>query len=326
VKRREFLGFIGGALASWPVAGHAQQAVPVIGFLDSRSPDVVVDRVRGFGQGLKSTGYAEGENVEIVYRFAENQRDRIPGLVDELVRRQVAAIVASGGLDVINAAKAATKTIPILFLISEDPVKLGFVASLARPDGNLTGINFLNRELTSKRLELLRELVPSATRVAVLINPANPAAEAALSTVEAAARTLALQVQILKASTSREIDAAFASLGGARADALLAAEDPFLNSRRLQLSLLAVRNGLPATFPGREYAEVGGLMSYGSDIRDAYRQVGVYAGRILKGARPAEIPVAQATKFELIINHQTARILGLTVPQSLLVAADEVIE
>jgi ABC-type uncharacterized transport system substrate-binding protein len=327
MRRRELITLLGG-VAVWPLAAHAQQpAMPVIGFLDSRSPDALTDRLRGFRQGLKETGYVEGENVTIDYRWAEGTFDRLPVLATELVRRQVAVIATSGGAAPAFAAKAATTTIPIVFLTGEDPVRRGLVASLARPGGNLTGINFVNLEVASKQLELLRELVPAAARVAVLVNPAHAMnAEITLRDVEVAARTMRLQIQILNASTSREIDAAFATFVRERPDALFVGGDPFFNSRRVQLSLLAMRHAVPATYSGREYAEVGGLMSYGSDITDAYRQMGVYAGRILKSAKPADLPVVQASKFELVINAQTARMLGLTVPPMLLARADEVIE
>jgi len=327
VKRREFITLLGGAAVAWPLAAHAQQqAMPVIGFVDGREPDSLRERLRGMRQGLKDTGYVEGENVAIVYRYAENQSERLPELAAELVQRRVSVIIASGGPAITFAAKAATTAIPIVFLISSDPVGLGLVTSVARPGGNLTGVNFLNRDLTSKRLELLRAMMPAATRLALLMNPKGPWAESMVQDVELAARSLGLQVRVLKASTSAEIDAAFASIAADRPDVLLAAEDPFYNTRRLQLSLLAMRHGIPAAFSGREYAEAGGLMSYGSDIMEAYRQVGVYAGRILKGAKPAELPVVQLDKFELTINAVTARALGITVPQSMLVAADHVIE
>lgn len=328
MRRREFIALLGGAAAAVPLAVHAQQApAPVVGFLDSRFPDALGDRLRGFRLGLKLAGYVEGENVAIVYRFAENQAERLPTLATELVRWPAAVIVASGGPNVMFASKAATTTIPVVFLSGEDPVRMGLVASLARPGGNLTGINFLNRELTAKQLELLRELVPSATRLAVLVNPANAViTETTLRDAGSAAAAMGLQLQIVRASTSREIDAAFATIVSERSSALFVAADPFFNSRRVQLSLAATRHGVPTIYSGREHAEVGGLMSYGSDIADAYRQAGLYAGRILKGAKPADMPVVQANKFELIINAQTARTLGLIVPQSILVAADEVIE
>jgi len=327
MKRREFITLLGGAVASWPLAARAQQpALPVIGFLDPRSPDAIAERLRGFRQGLKETGYVEGENVAIVYRFAENQSDRLPELAADLVRRQV-AVIATAGEHVGSAAKAATMTVPIVFIASQDPVKLGFVASVARPGGNMTGINFFAGELVAKRLEILRELVPAATRVAALVNPHNAASvETTVRDAEAAARALGLQIQVLNVSSSGEIDAAFASLGRERPDAVFVSSDTFLSSRRVQLVNLATRHGIPTAFSNREYAEIGGLMSYGTSIVDAWRQAGVQVGRILKGARPADLPVVQASKFELVINHQTARMLGLTVPPSLLATADEVIE
>jgi len=281
----------------------------------------------GQTQGLKETGYVEGENVMIEYRWAENQMDRLPALAGELVHRRVSVIVVSGGFVVAFAAKAATTTIPIIFGVPEDPVRLGLVASLARPGGNLTGINFLNVELVAKGLEILRELVPAATRVAVLINPANATnAEATLSAAETATRAMGLQIQVLKASTSLEINAAFATLMRERPDALFVGQDAFFNSRRLQLANMAARHVIPMSSVSRDIAEVGGLMSYGTNIFDVYRQMGVYTGRILKGAKPEDLPVVQSSKFELVINQQTARMLGLTVPEKLLVAADEVIE
>ena len=324
LKRREFITLLGGT-AAWPLAARAQQpAMPVIGLLDQRSPDALADRLRGFRQGLKDAGFVEGQNAAIEYRWAENQVDRLPQLAADLVRRQVAVIVAPAGLAPALAAKAATKTIPIVFVIADDPVKLGLVASLARPGGNLTGINFLSGELTAKRLELLRELMPSATRVAVLVNPAN--AENPEREVEAAARSIGLQIQTLNASTVREINAAFATFVRERPDAVFVGLDPFFNSRRIQLVQLAARYAIPASYPARDFAEAGGLMSYGADIADAWRQAGSYAGRILKGAKAADLPVVQSSKFELVFNVQTATMLGLTVPDKLLVAADEVIE
>ena len=328
MKRRDFITLIGGAAAAWPFAARAQQgAMPVIGFLDTRSSDAMANRLREFRRGLKDTGYVEGENVSIEYRWAENQMDRLPALAAELVRRRVALITTSGGPAVAFAAKAATTTIPIVFAVADDPVRLGLVASLSRPDGNLTGINFLVGELTAKRLELLRALVPAATRVAGLVNPANATnTETTLRDVEPAARTMGLQIQVLNASTSREIDAAFATIARERPDALFVGNDAFFNARRVQLVLLAGRHGLPAIYRDREFAEAGGLMTYGSNIVDVYRQVGDYAGRILKGAKPADLPVVQPTKFDLVINLLAAGALDLTVPATVLARADEVIE
>jgi putative tryptophan/tyrosine transport system substrate-binding protein len=325
VKRRAFISLLGGAATAWSLAARAQQpAMPVIGFLDPTSSDTFENRLRAFRQGLKDTGYVEGENVAITYRFAENQIDRLPELAADLVRRQVAVIatLANGAL----ASKEATTTIPIVFLLAEDPVKVGLVTSLARPGGNLTGINFFSAELVAKRLGLLHEVVPTATRVAVLVNPTGPNSETTSRDAQSAARATGLEIQVLNASTSREINLAFAGFVGERPDALFVDIDPFFTSRRFQLVNLASRHAIPTTYPGRQFTEVGGLMSYGSDLRDAWRQVGVYAGRILKGAKPADLPVAQSTRFELVINAETARMLGVTVPPSLLALADEVIE
>ena len=325
MKRREFITLACGA-AAWPLVAHAQQAVmPVIGFLDERSLEVVRERLRAFRQGLRDTGHVEGENVTIVYRFAENQIDRLPELAADLVRRKV-AVIATSGNDTALTAKAATKTIPVCFIVSQDPVRLGLVASIARPGGNVTGINFVGGELLAKRLELLRELVPRAARVAVLVNPALTTRETILSDLEAAARAMGLQIQIVHAGTRQEIDAAFATFARDRPDALFVSPATFFTTRRVQLVTLAMRHAIPTAFQNRESAEIGGLMSYGSNTFDAWRQSGVYVGRILKGEKPADMPVTQANKFELVINHQTARALDLVVPQSLLVAADEVIE
>jgi putative ABC transport system substrate-binding protein len=327
MKRREVITLLGGAAAAWPLAARAQQpAMPVIGFLDSRSSDAISERLRAYRQGLKESGFVEGENVAIVYRFAENQPDRLPELAADLVRRPV-SMIATAGDDVALVAKQATNTIPVVFIISQDPVKLGVVVSVARPGGNVTGINFYSGELVAKRLELLRELVPTATRIAVLVNPANvTGTESTLRDAEAASRMMGLQLSILNAGTSREIDAAFAMIARERHVALFVSSEPFFSGRRVQLVSLAMRYAIPTAFPNRESVEIGGLMSYGTNILDAWRQSGVYAGRILKGTKPADLPVLQSTKFELVINAQTARIFGLTVPDKLLVAADEVIE
>jgi putative tryptophan/tyrosine transport system substrate-binding protein len=325
MRRREFMALIGGAVA-WPLAARAQQpAMPVIGFLHPSSPEAY--RLRALRQGLKDVGLIEGENVAIEYRWADDQTDRLPALAAELARRQV-AVIATAGVPSILAAKAATKTIPIVFVVGEDPVRLGLVTSFARPGGNLTGINFFAAELAAKRLEFLRELVPGAVRIAVLVDPAHAAStETTLREVEMAARANGLQIQVLKASTIGEIDSAFAPFVSERPDALfVGGTGPFLVDRRVQLAQLAARHVLPAIYQDRLHAEVGGLMSYGASLGDAWRQVGVYTGRILRGAKPTDLPVVQSTKFELVINASTARMLGLTVPDKLLAAADEVIE
>jgi len=328
MRRRDFITLFGGAATARSFAARAQQSsMPVIGLLDQRSPDELADRLRGFRQGLRDSGFVEGQNAAIDYRWAENNLDRLPGLAADLVRRQVAVIAATSGLSPALAAKAATTTIAIVFIVSDDPVRLGLVASLARPGGNLTGINFFSSELAAKRLELLRELVPAASRVAVLINPANAQyAETTVTEVGAAARAIRLQIQVLKASTIRDINATFATFARERPDALFIGHDPFFNSRRTQLVHLATRHAIPASYSARDFAEAGGLMSYGANIADAWRQGGSYAGRILKGATPADLPVMQSSKFELVINTQTATMIGLTVPSSLLAIADEVIE
>jgi putative ABC transport system substrate-binding protein len=300
--------------------------MPVVGVLDPRLPSNVQDLLRVFRQGLKDTGYVEGENVALEYRWAENQMDRLPTLAADLVRRRVAVIAAISPAAAV-AAKAATTTLPIVFLVNEDPVRRGLVASLAHPGGNLTGINILTVEVAAKRLDLLRELMPSATLVGVLVNPVNATVtETTLSEVAAAARPMGLQIKVVNASTSGEIEAAFASFMREPPDVLFVAADPYFYSRRVQFAVLAARHAMPTTYSQRDFAEAGGLMSYGTNIADAYRQIGVYAGRILKGATPADLPVVQASKFELVINLATARALGLTVPPTLLARADEVIE
>jgi putative tryptophan/tyrosine transport system substrate-binding protein len=326
MRRREFMTLLGGA-AAWPLAARAQQpAMPVIGFLHSASPDGNADRVRAFRQGLKEAGFVEGENVAVEYRWADNQLERLPALAAELVRRRVAAIAAIGAA-VVFPAKAATTTIPVVFLVPEDPVRLGLVESLARPGGNLTGVNWFPSELSAKRLELLRELVPGAARIVVLADPAMTTTnESTLRDVEAAARAMGLQIRVLNAGNGREIDAVFAGFVSERPDALFVPTSALFNDRRVQLALQAMLHRIPVVYPFREFPEYGGLISYGANLRDALRQVGVYTGRILKGAKPADLPVVQSSKFELVINHQTARMLGLTVPDKLLATADEVIE
>ena len=327
IGRRELLAALGGAAVAWPLAARAQQpAMPVIGFLNSASPATYSHLLGAFRQGLKDSGLIEGENVAIEYRWAENEFDQLPALARELVRRQVAVIAAMGGIHSALAAKAATSTIPIVFNIGDDPVRLGLVASLARPGGNVTGVNNLIYELVAKRLALLRELVPAAARIAVLVNPANAQTETTLRDVEAAARPVGLQIQIAKAGTAKEIDAAFAVLVRNQVDGLFVPPDPLFISRRIQLVQLAARHAVPATYPVRDFAEAGGLMSYGTNTADAWRQTGVYTGRILKGAKPAELPVVQPTKFELVINLKTAKTLGVKVPTSMQLLADEVIE
>jgi putative tryptophan/tyrosine transport system substrate-binding protein len=329
MRRREFITLLGGAAVALPRIAHAQRpAMPVIGFLNPAAPDSDPDRLRGFRQGLKEVGFVEGENVAIVYRSADNRLERLPELAADLVRRRV-GVIATSGNPATNAAKAATTKIPVVFVVGDDPVKQGLVASFARPGGNLTGINFASAELTAKRLELSRALVPGTTRVAVLAgggSAGGPGSETLIKDAEAAASAIGLQIQVLRADTSGEIDAAFAALVRERPDILLVGGGPFFASRRVQLVQLAAHHRVPATYSGREFAEVGGLMSYGANVTDAFRQAGVYVARILKGDKPADLPVVQASRFELVINTQTARMQGLTIPPTLLATAEEVIE
>jgi putative ABC transport system substrate-binding protein len=325
MRRREFIRLLGGA-AGWPLAARAQQpAMPVIGFLDRASPDPSGERVRAFRQGLSEAGFVEGRNVTIEYRWADGQNDRLPALTADLVRRQVMVIVATSDSSAV-AAKATTATIPIVFTGGGDPIKLGLVASLNRPGGNLTGVTNLNIELGQKRLQLLHELLPKSTIVALLVNPTNPSAETISNDLQAAARTIGVQSHVLRASTASEIDTVLASLHRLPADALVIGPDAFFMSRSEQLAALTLQHGMPAIFQTREFAAAGGLMSYGTRYPDLFRQAGLYTGRILKGDKPADLPVEQVTKVELILNLKTARALGLTVPLPLLGRADEVIE
>jgi putative tryptophan/tyrosine transport system substrate-binding protein len=324
IRRREFITLLGGA-ATWPLAAHAQQpAMPVIGFLQPTSRDANADRLRAFHQGLKESGYIEGENIAIEYRFAENQNDRLPALAADLVRRQVAAITAMPAPAAL-AAKAATSTIPIVFLLANDPVAMGLVASLNRPGGNVTGLANLNNEITSKRLGLLYDLVPGAVRFAALVDRKMAAPES-VAEFSTAAAAFGKPIEVFTAGTPAEIDAAFASLKQKQVGALLVRPSPFFVDRRIQLVMLAAHHGLPAIYHDRQFSEAGGLMSYGTSLADQLRQVGIYTGRVLKGEKPGDLPVLQPTKFELVINLKTAKALGLTVPPSLLAVADEVIE
>jgi putative ABC transport system substrate-binding protein len=326
MRRRTFITLLGGSAAAWPLAARAQQlAMPIVGFVNAGSSDAPL--AAAFRKGLNEAGYVEGQNVTVEYHWLEGQFDRLPALIADLVRRRVAVIATPAGNYAAQVAKAATTTIPIVFGVSEDPVKLGLVDSLARPGGNLTGINFFSSEYNAKRLAILHELVPKAVRIAVLVNPANiPATESTLRDIPDAARALGLQIQILKASTRSEIEAAFATLVRDRAEALYVAGDVFFTSRRVQLVTLAATNRIPASYPSREAVEAGGLMGYDADRAGMYCQVGIYSGQILKGAKPADLPVLQSTKFEFVINMQTARALGIEVPNSIQLLADELIE
>ena len=326
MRRREFIAGLGGA-AAWPIAARAQQpAMPVIGFVDLGSA-AANDRAAAFRKGLNETGYVEGKNVTIEYHWLEGRYEHLPALMTELVGRPVAVIATPASIPAAQAAKAATSAIPIVFGVGDDPVKLGLVASLSRPEGNATGVNFFVAEVVAKRLGLLHDLVPAAARIAVVVNPANAAlAEATLRALKKSTGMLGLQIQVFEAGTSREIDAAFAAIARERADALFVAPDAFFHSCRVQFATLAARNGIPASYSSRDYPEVGGLMSYGTDNLDSSRQVGVYAGKILNGAKPADLPVTQSIRFEFVINLQTARALGIEVPNAIQLLADEVIE
>jgi putative tryptophan/tyrosine transport system substrate-binding protein len=329
MKRREFITLLGGAAAAgWPLAARGQQAaMPVIGFLGSASPDRWAGRIRAFHQGLSEIGYAEGRNVAIEYRWADGQNDRLGQLAAELASRQVNVIVAPGSTPAALAAKGATTTIPIVFEVASDPVEIGLVTSLARPGGNVTGVTSLNAEVQPKRLELLHELVPSASVVGLLVNPSNPnLAEPATKKLDAPARSLGLKMHVLHASTDRDLDAVFATLLQLRAGALVIGTDPFFTSRLEQLATLALRHSVPTVYQFREFTAAGGLMSYGGSLTDTFRAAGVYTGRILRGDKAAELPVQQTTKVELFLNLNTAKALGLEVPRTLIARADEVIE
>jgi len=326
MRRREFISLLGGA-AAWPLAARAQQqAMPVIGVLGATPAQITESRMRAFRQGLSESGYTEGQNVAVSYLRAEGQYDRLPALAAEFVRRQVSVIVAANSNAAVLAAKAATKTIPVVFSVSADPVGLGLVSSLARPGGNVTGMSYFLTDLGGKRLGVLHEIVPGAATVAVLSNPANPTTELGLQEVRAAAQPLGLKVRVLSASNVGGLDNALATFARERPDAFMVINDPFLSSRRTQIVLLAARHALPAIYTNREYVEAGGLMSYGTSFSEIYHQLGAYTGRILKGANPADLPVVQSTKFELVINLQAAKALGLDIPATLLARADEVIE
>jgi putative ABC transport system substrate-binding protein len=325
--RREFITLLGGAAVTWPLAVRAQQpTMPVVGFLSSRSPGESADSVAAFREGLREAGFVEGQNLLIAFRWAEGRYDRLPALASDLVDLRVALLFAAGGSPSALAAKAATSTIPIVFSASNDPVSLGLISSLSRPGGNITGMSAFNWELGPKRLELLKELVPRATIIAYLVNPMNPIAETELKAALAAASALGIQLHVLNASTEQDLDAAFAAVGTRRADGLVVAGEPFFDSQRDRLVALSSRHAVAACYAWREYVVAGGLMSYGTSLIESYREAGIYAGRILKGEMPAALPVMQPTKFRLVLNHKTAKALGITVPPTLLARADEVIE
>jgi putative tryptophan/tyrosine transport system substrate-binding protein len=326
MRRREFIALLGGAAAVWPLAASAQPAMPVIGFLSGTSSAPFAHLVVAYRQGLREMGYVEGRNLAIEFRWAEGQYDRLPDMAADLVRRQVAVITTTGGDPAALAAKAATTIIPIVFTAGSDPVKSGLVASLNRPGGNATGVHILTAMMEGKRQGLLRELVPTVTRIAVLLNPTYTAAEVQLKEVEEAARTLGLETQVLHASTELELDTTFATLGQLRVGALQVCADPSFNSRRDHIVALAARHAIPAIYEQREFAVAGGLASYGTSLNDAYYQLGIYTGRVLNGDKPADLPVMQSTKYEFIINLKTAKALGIEIPPTLLARADEVIE
>ena len=327
IGRRRLITLTGAIIVARPLSTRAQQpATPVIGFLNNLSPGAIPNAMAAFREGLKEAGYLEGRNVAIQYRWADSHNDRLPELAADLVRRQVAVIVATGGGASALAATAATTTIPTVFSSATDPVELGLVASLNRPGGNATGVHVMTNSLEAKRLGLLHELVPNAATIAVLVNPGTPGANSQLTEAETAAHAVARKIHILKAASEPELDKAFATLAGARAEALLVAADPFFNAYRQQIVALAARYAIPAIYEFREFAAAGGLMSYGISLADTYRQIGLYTGKILQGAKPADLPVTQPTKFELVINLKAANALGITVPPTLLARADEVIE